>query len=46
MAAFRLLAASVIPPPPAKLPESLWQSVVFLAKQYGVWQTAKPLCLD
>jgi len=27
-------------PPRAKLPQSLWQSAVFLSKQYGVWQTA------
>ena len=33
-------------PPRAKLPESLWQSAVVLARQYGIWQTAKPLRLD
>lgn len=33
-------------PPRAKLPEALWQSAVVLARQYGIWQTAKPLRLD
>jgi len=28
------------------LPEPLWQSAVNLARQYGIWQTAKPLRLD
>jgi hypothetical protein len=32
--------------PRTKLPETLWQSAVVLAKQYGLWQTAKPLRLD
>ena len=30
----------------AKLPESLWQAAVDLAKQYGVFRTAQPLRLD
>lgn len=33
-------------PPRSKLPDALWQSAVVLAKQYGIWQTAKPLRLD
>lgn len=33
-------------PPRAKLPESLWQSAVVLARQYSIWQTVKPLRLD
>jgi hypothetical protein len=30
----------------AKLPESFWQAAVDLAKQYGVFRTARPLRLD
>ncbi len=30
----------------AKLPESIWQAAVGLAKQYGVYHTAQPLRLD
>src|SRR5215469_11928657 len=30
----------------AKLPESLWQSAVELARQYGVFSVASPLRLD
>jgi hypothetical protein len=30
----------------AKLPESLWQSAVELARQYGVYSVASPLRLD
>ena len=30
----------------AKLPESVWQAAVDLAKQYGVFRTAQPLRLD
>jgi hypothetical protein len=33
-------------PPRTRLPESLWQSAVELAKQHGVYQTARPLRLD
>ena len=29
-----------------KLPESLWQSAVGLARQYGIWPVAHPLRLD
>jgi hypothetical protein len=29
-----------------KLPESVWESAVGLASQYGIWQTAKALRLD
>ena len=29
-----------------KLPESVWDSAVGLASQYGIWQTAKALRLD
>ena len=33
-------------PPRSKLPESLWQSAVDVAKQYGVYAVAKALRLD
>jgi hypothetical protein len=33
-------------PPRTKLPESFWKAAVELAKQHGVWQTARPLRLD
>src|SRR5260370_5983700 len=33
-------------PPRSKLPESIWQSAVEGAKQYGVYATAKALRLD
>jgi hypothetical protein len=29
-----------------RLPEPFWQSAVNLARQYGIWRTAKPLRLD
>jgi hypothetical protein len=29
-----------------KLPESLWQAAVELARQYGIWPVAHPLRLD
>ena len=29
-----------------RLPEPLWESAVNLARQYGIWQTAKALRLD
>jgi len=29
-----------------KLPESLWQAAVALARQYGIWPVAHPLRLD
>jgi hypothetical protein len=29
-----------------RLPEPLWQAAVNLARQYGIWRTAKPLRLD
>jgi hypothetical protein len=29
-----------------KLPESLWQAAVGLARQYGIWPVAHPLRLD
>jgi len=32
--------------PRRKLPESVWDSAVGLASQYGIWQTAKTLRLD
>jgi hypothetical protein len=32
--------------PRTKLPEPVWQAAVALAKQYGFWQTARPLRLD
>ena len=28
------------------MPEPFWESAVDLARQYGIWQTAKPLRLD
>jgi hypothetical protein len=33
-------------PPRTKLPESLWQSAVELARQHGVYAVARPLRLD
>jgi hypothetical protein len=33
-------------PARTRLPEPLWESAVNLARQYGIWQTAKPLRLD
>jgi hypothetical protein len=29
-----------------KLPDSLWQAAVELARQYGIWPVALPLRLD
>ena len=29
-----------------RLPEPLWQAAVNLARQHGIWRTAKPLRLD
>jgi hypothetical protein len=33
-------------PPRSKLPESIWQSAIDIAKQYGVYAAAKALRLD
>lgn len=33
-------------PPRTKLPESFWETATGLARQYGIWQTAKTLRLD
>ena len=33
-------------PARTRLPEPLWESAVNLARQYGIWRTAKPLRLD
>jgi hypothetical protein len=33
-------------PPRTKLPESLWQAAVELARQYGIYPVAHPLRLD
>src|SRR6266480_4051254 len=33
-------------PARTRLPEPFWESAVNLARQYGIWQTAKPLHLE
>jgi hypothetical protein len=33
-------------PARTRLPETLWQAAVNLAREYGIWGTAKPLRLD